>query len=53
MAFGYVVQDDDLFIKVSEEAAKITNSATTPGRWLIDYLPICTLSHLPVAEATH
>ncbi|EAU83008.2 cytochrome P450 [Coprinopsis cinerea okayama7 len=52
MAFGYTVQEDDPFIKVSEEASKISGWATQPGRWLVDYLPILRFipSWLPGAE---
>ncbi|KAF8878783.1 cytochrome P450 [Infundibulicybe gibba] len=40
MAYGYTVLEDDPFISVAEEAAKISGWATAPGRWLVDYFPI-------------
>ncbi|PFH47463.1 hypothetical protein AMATHDRAFT_67716 [Amanita thiersii Skay4041] len=40
MAYGYTVTEDDPFIKVAEEGAKISGWATAPGRWLVDYYPI-------------
>ncbi|TEB35419.1 cytochrome P450 [Coprinellus micaceus] len=40
VAFGYTITDDDPFIKVAEEASKISGWATQPGRWLVDHHPI-------------
>ncbi|TFK21403.1 cytochrome P450 [Coprinopsis marcescibilis] len=41
IAFGYTVQgDSDPFIKVSEEASKISGYAMAPGRWMVDYVPL-------------
>ncbi|KAG6856615.1 hypothetical protein H0H87_002570 [Tephrocybe sp. NHM501043] len=40
MAYGYTVTADDHFIKVIEEASRISGYALAPGRWLVDYYPI-------------
>ncbi|TFK41710.1 cytochrome P450 [Crucibulum laeve] len=45
VAFGYTVTEDDHFIKVAEEAAKVSGWATAPGRWLVDYIP--TMRFIP------
>ncbi|KAF6762745.1 cytochrome P450 [Ephemerocybe angulata] len=40
VAFGYTITDDDPFIKVADEASRISGWATQPGRWLVDHHPI-------------
>lgn len=40
VAYGYTVVENDPFIGVAEESAKISGWALTPGRWLVDYYPI-------------
>ncbi|KAJ7149440.1 cytochrome P450 [Mycena crocata] len=41
VAFGYeVTGDEDPFISVAEQSAKISGWAMAPGRWLVDYWPI-------------
>lgn len=42
VAFGYSITQDDPFIKIAEEASKISGLATQPGRWLVDHYPIST-----------
>lgn len=43
VAFGYMITDDDPFIKVADEASRISGWATQPGRWLVDHHPIIRL----------
>ncbi|KAJ7595334.1 cytochrome P450 [Mycena floridula] len=52
VAYGYTVRENDAFISVAEESAKITNIAMSPGRWLVDYYPIVRFipSWLPFAK---
>lgn len=45
MAYGYTVRENDPFISVAEESAKISGLATRPGRWLVDYYPIGKSQH--------
>ncbi|KAK0444635.1 cytochrome P450 [Desarmillaria tabescens] len=40
VAYGYTVTENDDFIGVAEESARISAQALTPGRWLVDYYPI-------------
>ncbi|KAG9220402.1 hypothetical protein CCMSSC00406_0006667 [Pleurotus cornucopiae] len=41
MAYGYsILDEDDFFIGVAEEAAQISGWALAPGRWMVDYFPI-------------
>ena len=40
VAYGYTVHENDYFIGVAEESAKISGQALAPGRWLVDYYPI-------------
>lgn len=40
LAYGYDIQDNDPFIRVAEEANKISGWALAPGKWLVDYLPV-------------
>ncbi|KAG7097964.1 hypothetical protein E1B28_005275 [Marasmius oreades] len=41
VAYGYeVASENDHFINVAEECAKISGWAMAPGRWLVDYYPI-------------
>ncbi len=40
VAYGYDVVENDPFIAVAEEAAKISGWALQPGRWLVDYFPL-------------
>ncbi|KAF9261282.1 cytochrome P450 [Marasmius fiardii PR-910] len=52
VAYGYeVVSENDHFIDVAEECAKISGWAMAPGRWLVDYYPILRFipSWLPFA----
>ncbi len=45
VAYGYsIVDEDDFFIGVAEEAAQISGWALAPGRWMVDYFPICSCS---------
>ncbi|KAF5391109.1 hypothetical protein D9757_003068 [Collybiopsis confluens] len=40
VAYGYTLtENDDPFISVAEESAKISGWALAPGRWLVDYYP--------------
>lgn len=42
MAYGYTVSDhQDFFVDAAEETSRITGYAAQPGRWLVDYYPIC------------
>ena len=42
IAYGYeVTSGKDHFIDVAEECSKISGMAMAPGRWLVDYYPIC------------
>ncbi|KAF9498005.1 cytochrome P450 [Pleurotus eryngii] len=46
MAYGYsILDEDDFFIGVAEEAAQISGWALAPGRWMVDYFPI--LRYIP------
>lgn len=48
VAYGYTVRDkDDDFISVAEESSRISALCLAPGRWLVDYYPIC-MSHSSV-----
>ncbi|KAJ4474472.1 cytochrome P450 [Lentinula aciculospora] len=41
IAYGYTLtENDDPFIRVAEESAKISGWALAPGRWIVDYYPI-------------
>lgn len=52
IAFGYNVTDNDHFISVAEEAAKISGWALAPGRWLVDYYPIRRSSAVFLASSS-
>ena len=46
MAYGYDIRDEnDFFIGVAEEAAQISGYALAPGRWMVDYFPLCEYFH--------
>lgn len=41
MAYGWtVVGDNDRFVGYMEEAFRIAFEAGTPGKWLVDVLPV-------------
>lgn len=47
VAYGYTVTENhDPFIRVAEQAAKISGWALAPGRWIVDYYPIGELFRL-------
>ncbi|KAF9070749.1 cytochrome P450 [Rhodocollybia butyracea] len=40
-AYGYTVsEENDPFIGIAEESAKISGWALAPGRWIVDYYPL-------------
>ena len=41
VAFGYTVKEDDAFIAFADEASRISSRAMQPGKWLVDYYPLC------------
>ena len=41
VAFGYTVKEDDAFIAIADESSRISSRAMQPGRWLVDYYPLC------------
>ena len=50
LAYGYTLQDDDdFFLTTIEKAFEKALQASQPGRWLVDYFPICTSQHLFVS----
>jgi hypothetical protein len=48
VAFGYTVKEDDAFIAIADEASRISSRAMQPGRWLVDYCPLCVLTLNPI-----
>ncbi|KAJ3772789.1 cytochrome P450 [Lentinula raphanica] len=41
IAYGYsLTENNDPFIQIAEESARISGWALAPGRWLVDYYPI-------------
>ena len=42
IAYGYTVDsDDDRFLDIVEEGNSLADRFAAPGRWLVDYYPIC------------
>ncbi|KAF5350311.1 hypothetical protein D9758_012796 [Tetrapyrgos nigripes] len=40
LAYGYSIKENDPFLKLAEESARISGWALAPGKWLVDYYPI-------------
>jgi len=41
MAYGYQITENDPLLQLAEESALISGWALAPGKWLVDYYPIC------------
>ncbi|KZV93041.1 cytochrome P450 [Exidia glandulosa HHB12029] len=52
IAFGYSMQEGDTFVAGIQNAVRLSSLGATPGRWLVDYLPILRFvpSWFPGAE---
>ena len=48
VAFGYTVKEDDAFIAIADEASRISSRAMQPGKWLVDYYPLCVYTLNPI-----
>jgi hypothetical protein len=53
IAYGYSVTDEnDHFVWLAEESARVASLAGAPGKWLVDSIPLC-MSTCSIVFLTH